>query len=386
MSSFTTIDLTQTTPRSSPQTLSASGSISRRQYIAHNWSIDLYDRRIQDDFRDLGTLEGIPVPLRLSRASVNLWLAGRHGFSLNYVDQQDNLRSASQVASFSYNSSWMNGRITTYLNLFHDYENAESDGAYFSVNIGFGRGASAYGGASRYGDERTRMYGASRPADYDRGGFGWNLSAEEGNLDYQRANARLEYRGKRADLSATATYTGGESEQTSAAFDANGALVWMQGNVLATRAIDDGFALVSTRGLADIPVLRENRLFGHTNRHGYLLVPDLPAYRTSRISIDLLDAPLDVTSGADRLPANPRGYSGALVEFPIARIQGATLVLVDENQQPLPAGTRVTLLDSGAEALVGYDGRVFFDSLQADNRLRAETPDAVCDVEVQFKP
>jgi len=356
------------------------------QYIARNWSIDLYDRRTQDDFRDLGTFEGIPVPLRLSRASTSVWLAGRHGFSLNYVDQQDNQTSRSRVVSFSYNASWFSGRVTSFLSLFRDYENADSDGAYFTVTMGFGKGGSAYGGASQYGVERTRLYGMSRPADYDRGGFGWNLALEDGNEGYQRGNARLEYRGKHVEIAATANSTGSEDQQTSGALDANGALVWMRGNLLATRAIEDGFALVSTGGLPGIPVSRENRLFGQTNRRGYLLVPDLPAYRTSHLSIDLVDAPVDVIAGEDRLLANPRGFSGVLVEFPVERMQGATLVLVDESKQPLPVGTRVTLLESGAEALVGYDGRVFFGSLQPDNHLSAETPDTVCKAEVKFDP
>ena len=354
------------------------------QYIAHRWSIDLYDRRTRDDFRDLGSFEGIPVPLRLSRASMNLWVAGGHGLSLNYVDQQDTEVSRSRIASFGYNASWFNGRVTTYLSLFRDYENAGSDGAYFTVTMGFGRGGSAYGGTSQFGDEKTGMYGMSRPADYDLGGFGWNLAVENGNDDYQRANARLEYRGKRVELAATASSTGGDVRQVSSAFDAVGALVWMRGNLMATRAIDDGFALVSTRGLPGIPVLRENRLFGHTNRRGYLLVPDLPAYRTSRLSIDLLEAPVDVVAGEDRLLANPRGFSGVLVEFPLERMQGATIVLVDEERRPLPVGTRVTLIETGAEALVGYDGRVFFASLLADNHLSAETPDTVCSASVSF--
>jgi outer membrane usher protein len=113
-------------------------------------------------------------------------------------------------------------------------------------------------------------------------------------------------------------------------------------------------------------------------------VPDLPAYRTSRLSIDLLDAPVNVVAGEDRLLANPRGFSGVLVEFPLERMQGATIVLVDEEQRPLPVGTRVTLIETSAEALVGYEGRVFFPSLLADNHLSAETPDTVCSASVKF--
>jgi len=57
---------------------------------------------------------------------------------------------------------------------------------------------------------------------------------------------------------------------------------------------------------------------------------------------------------------------------------------VDEQQQPLPVGTGVTL-DNGQTAIVGYDGLVFLPSLQDDNRLRAELDDGTfCDAMFSF--
>jgi outer membrane usher protein len=359
------------------------------QYIAPIWSIDLYDRRTHSDYGDLGTLEGVPVPQRLTRGSASVWFTSTQALSLNYVDQRTSDLEASRVLSLSYSGNWFNGRVSTYLSVFRDQDNPDEEGGYLSVNISFGQGASAYSSASRNADERTLMFGASRPLDYDLGGFGWSLASERGNDDYRRGNAQLDYRHRYVDLTAMVTQTGGgeagqEREQWSTSLDALGSLVFMHRSLFATRAIEDGFALVSTRGLPDVPVLRENRALGRTNKRGFLLVPDLPAYRASRIGIDLLDAPVDVSTSSDLQFANPRGFSGVVVEFPIERMRGATLVLVDADEQPLPPGLAVTLRDSGASGVTGYGGQVFFSSLEKINRVVVETEDGPCEAEVTF--
>jgi outer membrane usher protein len=64
----------------------------------------------------------------------------------------------------------------------------------------------------------------------------------------------------------------------------------------------------------------------------------------------------------------------------------ATLILVDEQGEPLPPGTRVTLLASGETTLVGFDGQVFFPMLEAVNRILADTAPVPCEVEVRFEP
>ena len=318
------------------------------QYIAPEWSIDLYDRRTRSDYGDLGTLEGVPVPQRLTRGSVSVWFLRSHALSLHYVDQRVSAGDASRVVSLSYSGNWFNGRFNTYLSVYRDQENPDDDGAYFTINISFGGGASGYSGLSRNGEDRTTMLGASRPVDYDLGGFGWSMAAEKGDDDYRRANAQLDHRSRFADVTAMLTRTGtSDQEQWTASLDAIGALVYMRGGLFSTRAINDGFALVSTRGLADVTVLRENRALGRTNRRGYLLVPDLPAWRASRIAIDLMQAPVDVSTTHDQLLANPREFSGVIVEFPIERLRGATLVLIDEREQPLPPGLSVTVLGTG---------------------------------------
>ena len=89
---------------------------------------------------------------------------------------------------------------------------------------------------------------------------------------------------------------------------------------------------------------------------------------------------------AIQIETNPFSLSGVLVEFPLERYRGATLVIVDEDGIPLRPGLRATLVATGESALIGYDGRVFFGALEPSNRVTVEAEDGSCYVDVAFDP
>ncbi|MBB6096291.1 outer membrane usher protein [Povalibacter uvarum] len=354
------------------------------QFIAPQWSFDIYDRRAREGYRDLGTLEGVPVPDRLTRAGLTLSFAQTQSLTFTYARQQASATGGSRIASVGYSASWFSSRLSLFVNAFEDLDLDDSGGVYLGANYSFDNRVSIDTSFSRYGDERTATVGASRPVDYDLGGFGWKVAAEAGNESYRRGAGRLDYRGRYGDWTAFAQRVQSEgSEYTQSGLFGTGSFVYMGGELFASRAIYDGFALVSTDGQPDVPVLRENRLLGRTNRRGYLLVNDLPAYRTSRLAIDPLTLPVDMSVAKESIYANPESRAGVLVEFTLDRYRGATAIIVDEDGSPLPAGTRATL-DTGESALIGFDGQVFFPVLQPMNRLRVDTDDGNCIAEVPF--
>jgi outer membrane usher protein len=159
----------------------------------------------------------------------------------------------------------------------------------------------------------------------------------------------------------------------------------MDGSVQAARRIYDGFALVSTDGAAGIPVLHENRVIGTTDHGGHLLVPDLNAYQINQVAIDSMNLPADARVASTSLDVVPQSESGVLAHFPVSHYSAATLVLVDTHGKPVPAGSRVFVLDADKQTIVGYDGMTFVDGLQADNHLRIEKPDGTrCAVQFPY--
>jgi outer membrane usher protein len=355
------------------------------QYIAARWNVDVQERRAFGSYRDLGSLEGIPVPQRQGHAVLGVQLSHQQSVSLSHAHQRIAGSEGSRIVSLGYNASLFASRVGVFANLYRDIGRANGTGAIAGISITLDKRTSAYANLRRERGENRASVGATRPVDYDLGGFGWAVSADSGNRDYHHGLARLDYRNRYGDWSAAVERSEfGGADYTSASLSGTGALVWMAGRTMATRAIPEGFALVSTNGVSDVPVLRENRPLGRTDSRGHLLVPDLPAWRSSQISIDTLALPVDARVATEHQLANPRERSGVLVDFPIDRYTGATLVLVDETATPLPPGTPIVLLDTSDSALIGYDGQVFFASLQAMNRFYAKTRKGGCRAEVRF--
>src|SRR5690606_12603398 len=162
---------------------------------------------------------------------------------------------------------------------------------------------------------------------------------------------------------------------------ASGSLVTMSGRVFPARSISDSFALVSTDGIAGVPVKLENRVIGETDARGMLLVTPLNAWQRNKLSIDPMDLPANLHIADVDMLATPRDRSGTRVRFAITPVRAAIVVLHDADGDPLPLGSTVGIEGKPATgAIVGYDGETYLDALEPHNRLRVRTPAGVCHV------
>jgi outer membrane usher protein len=246
-----------------------------------------------------------------------------------------------------------------------------------------GRGVATAGAARDPGGRLSERVQYSRGVPSD-GGFGWNLGYAAGGERDRLAD--LTWRGRALQLQG-GVFSNGAGRQFTRWGDAQGAFVLMDGALLAANRVDDAFVVVSTDGERDVPVRYENQLVGVTGRSGHLLVPWAPSYYAAKYEIDPLELPADVRASTVEQRVAVRERSGALVRFPLRRVVAARIALVDADGRPLPAGLRVTHLDSGATALVGWGGETYFEDLAASNRLRVHWPDGrACEVEFGFAP
>jgi outer membrane usher protein len=203
------------------------------------------------------------------------------------------------------------------------------------------------------------------------GGVGFNVGYATGDApDYRQAD--LTWRLQSVQLQA-GVY--GTSDAQTRWADASGSLVWMDGQAFAANRIDDAFVVVSTDGYAGIPVRYENQVVGQTDRNGHLLVPWSSAYYRGKYEIDPLNLPANVRSPNVEQRIAVRRGSGYLLEFPLSRMIAASIVLVDAQQQELPLGSAVVHEQSGTQAVVGWDGLVYLENLQAQNSLRVTLAD-----------
>ncbi|WPB56887.1 fimbria/pilus outer membrane usher protein [Xylophilus sp. GOD-11R] len=236
-----------------------------------------------------------------------------------------------------------------------------------------GRNTTANIAAVRSGDDQRfqAQYQQNIPSD---GGFGWNISRSlgEGSRDYSQA--ALQYRNRRILLQGGVYGTEGNLARWAGA---SGSLGYLDGRVFATNRVTDAFAVVAT-GRPDVPVRFDQQLIGTTDRHGDLLVPQVPGYLLGQYAIEMLDLPPDVQVAVPQRAVAVRGGTGALIELPVRTVESATLYLLDAAGVPLKAGTAFHHVETGLDSVVGWDGVAYLPQLMPVNTVVARPQSGIC--------
>ncbi|GAB3338064.1 fimbria/pilus outer membrane usher protein [Bordetella tumulicola] len=349
------------------------------QLLQQRFSLDLQTIRNLSNYRDLGTTDGYPMAKKMDRATVSFSLDEHHSVAASYIGYTLPGYQPSHVGSVGYTAN-LGKRVSTNLSAYRDFGGREDTGLFLSVSISLDGGTylGAYGGRQN-GDTSFNLT-ASRSPDYE-GGWGWGLQAGK-TASARWGQAQTTYRGRYGEVTALAQQVDGHG---SAALNASGAVTLMDGSLTASRRLYDGFALVSTGGIADIPVLHENRVIGVTDASGHYLIPDLNSYQRNRISIDGLDLPSNFKLARSNAEVVPQARSGVLAEFLVTEYRAASLILRDAQGKAIPVGADVYHEESGARTVVGYDGVAFVEQLAATNHLRIRYENNTCQVQFTFK-
>ncbi len=335
------------------------------QYISRHVSVDAQIIRTAGRYRDLASLDGSPAASASERVSVSVpW--GRGGTaSLAYFGQRAPRQPATRVLSASLNVP-ASSRGMLSIGGFRDLARRRSHGVFAMLSLLLGNGVLGSASVTQQDGQTQAWASAGRTPDYG-GGWGWQVLG--GRAFSQRtAQGELRYLGRHGEVSALAQQVG---HQRGAALGMTGALVVMDRSLHATRRTYDAFALVSTDGHADVPVLRESVPIGHTDARGYFLVPDLNGFEPARIGIDPVHLPADLEVVATERRIAPQTGAGVLVRFPVRRYQAALITLVSAAGVPLKPGVSVRHVQSGFVTVVGYDGEAFIDTLAPRNTLES---------------
>lgn len=348
------------------------------QYVTPHFSIDAQTLRAFRGYSDLGSREGTPVATTSDRVTVSLPLLRAQTLSFSYLDLKYPGVPAAQIGSATWSANFGTLASLT-VSTFQDFRHRNARGFFVSLSIGLGDNTSITASAGRQNGESTYAVNASRAPDY-AGGFGWNVQAG-GNDGLGYGQGQLQYLGRSGEVTLLAQSFDGERN---ASVNLDGALVLMNGRLVTSRRIDDGFALVSIDA-GRVPVLHQNRPIGATDRAGYLLVPDLNAYQNNRVAIDGTTLPADARIASTTLDIVPQARSGVLARFPVTRYRAASIVLRTPDGAPLPPGLDVLHVESGQHTIVGYDGLTFVGDLAADNHLEISGGARRCEVEFTYR-
>ena len=167
---------------------------------------------------------------------------------------------------------------------------------------------------------------------------------------------------------------------------ADGAVVATGDGVFLSRRVNDSFAIVDA-GAPGVGVRHENRLVGHTDASGKLLVTGLHGYQKNRLSIDAKSLPLDAYIEEAHNEAIPYGRRGVGVRFNVRSSRNSALVQFKTADGSLvSAGSTVTLKSTGKEFVVGYDGQAYIEDLSAANSVVIKLEDRECRATFAFRP
>ena len=312
-------------------------------------------------------------PKAIDRVTAGFRLPDYSSLGLSFV----HLLPASGAASNLVSAAWSRAAFAqsqVFVTAFADLTNRQNYGVYAGISIPLGASASLSSGATSSKSGTSFTSDASRPLAAEAGSYGWRVRDSEGAVADRSAAGS--YRSSVGTVQAGVEQSLGNVIRGTAQVD--GAVATMGSGVFATNRIDDSFAVVDT-GTPGIPVLYENRPAGETNSSGKLLVPNLRAYGSNKISIDPKGLGVNDEIETTEEVVAPANRSGVLVTFKTTtNVQEAVVILVGADGKPLAVGSKGKLEGGTADFVVGYDGRAFVKDLKGANAVTVSLEKGEC--------
>jgi len=237
-------------------------------------------------------------------------------------------------------------------------------------------------------DRDTMVAGASLQQSLPRGsGTGYLVSVASNDEGY--INGSYQGRAGRASLG----YARRDGEAGVQAEVTGGIAITGEG-LMASRRLDQSFAVVKVADYADLTVYVDNQPVARTDQAGRVLLDSLRPYDTNLVSLDPTELPMDAALKKASMSVVPASRSGAVLRFPVRRVRAATMRLALPGGAAVPAGAQVAL--GPGRHPVALDGLVYIEDLPdavegtarwADRSCSfvmpsAETADAVADLGV----
>jgi outer membrane usher protein len=316
----------------------------------------------------------ISAPARaIDRISAGFTLPDLSSLGLSFVHLEPASGAASNLVSVAWSRSFY-FQSQLFATSFADLSDRRNYGIFGGISIPIGAGSSVSTGATSSRSGTSLTTDASRPLAAQTGSYGARVRDSEGAVPYRSAAAS--YRASAATVEAGVEQSQGNVVRGMGQVD--GAVAAMGGSVFFSNRIDDAFAVVDT-GTPGVPVFHENRPVGETNSRGQLLVPNLRAYGSNKISIDPKGLPVNAEVETVEGVVAPADRSGVVVKFATkSDVQAAVVILVGPNGKPLPVGAKGKLDGGDGDFVVGYDGRAFVKELKSGNNVTVTLDKSEC--------
>ncbi|MHC5717090.1 MAG: fimbria/pilus outer membrane usher protein [Nostoc sp.] len=149
--------------------------------------------------------------------------------------------------------------------------------------------------------------------------------------------------------------------------NASGSIVAIGNNVFFARPVTEGYALIQVPGVRGVRGYMSNQEIGRTDSRGNLFIPNLLPYYGNNLRIQDEDIPLDYRLDANEKVIAPTFRSGAIVRFPVLRIQtiigNISIEASGKTIIPVYGQLTVTINDKQVDSPIGNHGEFYLENL-----------------------
>jgi len=270
--------------------------------------------------------------------------------SIAYTDVDFWDREGTRLLSLSASRSFAS-RFQTYVNGYLDLKNSKGYGIFAGISINFDNKINASINSTTNHNGTSVTTQLSRAMGNKVGDYGLTVRDTEGRQTRRGVDGR--YRAKFATVAASVEQYGHDNWRGTA--QADGALVFADGGVIPAQTLYNSFAVVNA-GAGGVGVYANNSYYDKTWRNGRLIVPDLYAYRTSSIKLDVDSMPVDMLVESTEMKVRPHQGSGVIVNFGASAHQYAYVSVTDQKGRPIETGSYAQFEGGEIGFDIGYDG------------------------------
>lgn len=315
------------------------------------FGLSLGELRATDGYRDIAAREGSPLPRRRRQLFTSLTTPiGTPALGLIEQDEAEGQRR--RYASLSWSWAWHGGSLNMTLNRESGSRQAQSLALWLTLPLGAGNQVSL--------SQTTTRQDSSLTTDVSGGRDGLNWRVSHGRVSGRQGTtaAEVNQRTVYGDLSVGVGQVHGPQAVTSLYASASGSAALLSQGVFLTGQVGDGFGLVSTAGVPDIPVRLENNLVGVTDRNGYLFLNNIQPWQANLVSLDAASISDRWLLGQTSQAVVTARRSGVLAAFDVRRNASVALSLTGPAGEWVPVGSAVSV-DGILLTQVGHDGLVW---------------------------
>jgi len=203
-------------------------------------------------------------------------------------------------------------------------------------------------------------------------GWGYNVNVQDASAG-STGLGQLAYQSQYGLAQLTAQRFGGETGES---LLLSGSLVALENHLYASRALQNGYALIETPGLSDVEITSQNQPIGKTDASGNLLVTNLLPYQINKVGMDQASVPLEFQIDATEESVSVPRLGGTVVRFGVRALHAARGVLMLGGKAVRYGTASVLVEDKPVKTLIGLDGSFYFSDLPGGKYvLRADTAD-----------